>query len=108
MAEEKKKLTYDELKAYADQTVSQAQKIYKESQNLKKENQALIDEIKAIRMQMNFAEINLAFKALEFKNFFSPEFISKVAKRLEEVLTPNEELAEVQKEEENDEAEVKE
>ena len=100
MAEEKKKLSYDELKAYADQTVAQAQKIYKE-------NQKLIEEIKNLRMQMNYAEINLAFKALEFKNNFSPAFISKVARRLEEVLTPADdadEIAEKAKQEVEEEA----
>lgn len=81
MAEEKKKLTYEELEAYANQTVAQAKKVYRE-------NQELVQEIKNLRSQMNYAEINLAFKALEFKNNFNPEFIQKVVQRLEEVLTP--------------------
>lgn len=83
MPEEKKKLTYEELEAYANQTVAQAQRIYKE-------NQDLIQEVKSLRSQMNYAEINLALKALELKENFSPEFIQKVVTRLEEVLTPME------------------
>lgn len=83
MPEEKKKLTYEELEAYANQTVAQAQRIYKE-------NQELVQEVKSLRSQMNYAEINLALKALELKENFSPEFIQKVIIRLEEVLTPME------------------
>lgn len=83
MPEEKKKLTYGELEAYANQTVAQAQRIYKE-------NQDLVQEVKSLRSQMNYAEINLALKALELKENFSPEFIQKVVARLEEVLTPME------------------
>ena len=37
---------------------------------------------------MNYAEINLAFKVLEFSSFFNEDFVKKVTNRLEEVLTP--------------------
>lgn len=75
------KLTYEQLEAYANQTAAQARKIYQE-------NQALIQENRALRNQMNYTEIGLAFKVLDHKDMFSEEFVSKVTKRLEEVLTP--------------------
>lgn len=77
----RKKLTYEELEAYANQTVAQAQKIYKE-------NQELVQEVRNLRSQQNYTEISLAFKVLEHKEFFSEECVKKVAARLEEVLTP--------------------
>ena len=82
-AQKQQKLTYEQLEAYANQTTAQAQKIYKE-------NQALIQENRNLRNQMNYTEISLAFKALDHQEFFSEEFIRKVAARLEEVLTPME------------------
>jgi hypothetical protein len=93
MAEEKKKLTYEELEAYTNQTVSQAQRVYKE-------NQELVQKIKNLRNQMNYAEINLAFKALEFRDLFSDDFIRKVVERLELVLTPVEKSQEEEEKEE--------
>ena len=77
------KLTYEQLEAYANQTAAQAKRIYQE-------NQALIQENRNLKNQMNYTEISLAFKALDHKEFFSEEFIKKVAARLEEVLTPME------------------
>lgn len=91
-----KKLSYEELEAYANQTVAQAQRIYKE-------NQELVQEIKNLRGQMNYSEINLAFKVLEHKEFFSEECVRKVAARLEEVLTPADPPKEEPKEQENKE-----
>lgn len=81
MAQEKEKLTYEQLEAYANQTVAQARKIYQE-------NETLVEEIKRLRDQRNFTEITLAFKVLEHKEMFSPEFVQKITLRLEEVLTP--------------------
>jgi cell division protein FtsB len=94
MAQEKEKLTYEQLEAYANQTVAQARKIYQE-------NETLVEEIKRLRDQRNFTEITLAFKVLEHKEMFSPEFVQEITLRLEEVLTP------VEKEEQTKE-EVKE
>lgn len=92
MAEEKKasnegknqKLSYEQLEAYANQTAIQANRIIQENKELRK-------ELERISTQTNFAEINLAFKVLEYEKFFNPEFIEKVVKRLEIVLTPTEE-----------------
>lgn len=85
MAEEKnkqhQKLSYEQLEAYANQTTIQANRIIKE-------NKELVEEIKHLRNQTNFAEINMAFKVLEFRDCFDPSFVDKVVKRLQEVLTP--------------------
>lgn len=77
----KEKLTYEQLEAYANQTVANAQRIYKE-------NKLLLKEIENLKNQRNYTEISLAFKALDHKECFSAEFIEKISKRLEEVLTP--------------------
>lgn len=89
MAEEKKinggkteqKLTYEQLSAYAQQTQMQAKKIWEENQMLK---QALNEA----NLTNNFKEVELALKCLDHVELFSPEFIEKIVKRLEEVLTP--------------------
>ena len=77
----RKKLSYEELEAYVNQTVTQAKRILAENERLKQ-------EIEDVRTQVNFAEINMAFKVLEFKEMFDPEFVQKVVSRLQEVLTP--------------------
>jgi hypothetical protein len=41
-----------------------------------------------MRNQMNYADINLAFKVLEFGDYFNEEFVKKIVQRLEIVLTP--------------------
>ena len=79
--EEKKKLTYEELETYAQQTTARAKQIYDENMKLK---QAMQD----LRAQMNYSDINLAFKVLDHANKFRPEFVQKVIDRLEIVLTP--------------------
>lgn len=79
--EEKKKLTYEELEAYAQQTTARAKQIYDENMKLK---QAMQD----LRAQMNYSDINLAFKVLDHADKFRPEFVQKVIDRLEIVLTP--------------------
>ena len=79
--EEKKKLTYEELEAYAQQTTARAKQIYDENMKLK---QAMQD----LRAQMNYSDINLAFKVLDHANKFRPEVVQKVIDRLEIVLTP--------------------
>lgn len=79
--EEKKKLTYEELETYAQQTTARAKQIYDENMKLK---QAMQD----LRAQMNYSDINLAFKVLDHTDKFRPEFVQKVIDRLELVLTP--------------------
>ena len=41
-----------------------------------------------LRAQMNYSDINLAFKVLDHADKFRPEFVQKVTDRLEIVLTP--------------------
>lgn len=79
--QQQKKLTYEELEAYANQTVAQAKQIYKE-------NQVLKQEINSLRDQARYAEITLAFKVLEHKDVFSHDFVKTIINKLEEVLTP--------------------
>ena len=71
---EEKKIDYNQLKAYADNISQQATKIFKENQMLK--------------ATLNSRDIEFAFKALEFKDLFSKEFIKKTVDKLEELLTP--------------------
>ena len=99
--EEKKKLTYEELEAYAQQTTARAKQIYDENMKLK---QAIQD----LRAQMNYSDITLAFKVLDHADKFKPEFVQKVTDRLEIILTPQdseskEELAEKKEEPEKGE-----
>ena len=99
--EEKKKLTYEELEAYVQQTTARAKQIYDENMKLK---QAIQD----LRAQMNYSDINLAFKVLDHADKFKPEFVQKVTDRLEIILTPQdseskEELAEKKEEPEKGE-----
>ena len=93
--EEKKgkgnKLTYEQLEAYAQQTVEQAKKVFQENQMLK---QAL----NRANLENSFREIECALKCLDHADMFSTEFIQTIVQRLEEVLSPAKE--ESQKEEE--------
>ena len=76
-----KKLTYEQLEAYAQQTTIQAQKVFEE-------NKALRQALQQERLNNNYKEIELVLKCLEHKELFSKDFISTVVKRLEEVLYP--------------------
>lgn len=78
---ENKKLSYEQLEAYAQQTTMQAEKIFKENQMLKQ-------SLERTTMYANFKEIDCALKCLDHADMFSAEFISNVVKRLEEVLSP--------------------
>lgn len=88
--EEKKegqKLTYEQLTVYAQQVSDQAKKVWEENQMLKKAlNEAL--------MNNSLKEIELVLKCLDHAEMFSVEFIGAVVKRLEEVLTPQEQKEE--------------
>lgn len=79
--EKNSKVTYDQLKALYEQSMIQTKKYYNEYQALRREMQAM-------REQMNYADINLAFKVLEFESHFDPQFVEKIVQRLEIVLTP--------------------
>jgi len=94
-AEKNEKLSYEQLEAYANQTIQQAQQVFKENQMLK---QAL----NKFQYENTLKEIELAIKCLEYRELFSKEFIENTVKKLEEVLTP---IAEEEKEEEKKEKE---
>lgn len=79
--EEKKKLSYEELEAYAQQTTARAKQVYEENIKLKQAMQELV-------AQKNYADVKLAFKVLDHTDKFSPEFVQKVIARLEVILTP--------------------
>lgn len=79
------KLTYEQLEAYANQTTMQAQKIFQE-------NQALKQSLEEIRRNVSLKEIELAIKCLDHANLFSETFITKITSKLEEILTPAEEV----------------
>lgn len=81
--EEKKKLTYEELAAYVEQTTARAKQIYNENLKLKQ----VIQELKT---QINYSDMTLAFKVLDHADKFSPAFVKKVTERLELILTPQE------------------
>ena len=68
------KLSYEQLKAYTEQTVAQAKKLYQENIEL--------------RRIVNAKDIEYAFKCLEHAKLFSEGFIKAVVARLEELLTP--------------------
>lgn len=79
--EEKKKLSYEELEAYAQQTTARAKQVYEENIKLKQAMQELV-------AQKNYEDVKLAFKVLDHTDKFSPEFVQKVIARLEVILTP--------------------
>lgn len=81
--EEGKKLTYEQLEAYANQLVTM--------------NKKAADEIKALRIALtkvqtdsNIQIIECALKCIEHKDMFSKSFISSIVSRIEETLTVEE------------------
>lgn len=68
------KLSYEQLKAYADQIREQAKRAIQENQVLK---QAL-----------NSRDIEYAFRCLDHADLFSKEFIKAVVRRIEELMNP--------------------
>lgn len=81
MANEEKKLSYEELEAYAQQLTAKAKSIFEENQKLKQ-------AIEEMTRHFNVEELNLVFKVLDHKDCFSKRFVNKVVKKLEEVLEP--------------------
>lgn len=83
-AESKKKLTYEQLEAYTSQLLQQAQA-------LAKKNKELQSEVFNLCNQTGMQEASLALKCIEMSDKFSPEFIQKITKRVEEFLDPTKE-----------------
>lgn len=91
-----KKLSYEELENVAKQISAQAEAIAKENQQLKA-------AIQQIQLDNVYKELELKFKALEYGDFFSPNFIDVCIHSIEDIMTPaedKEEESEDKKEEE--------
>lgn len=76
-----KKLSYEQLEAYANQTVVRAQKMAEDYDKL-------AEAYKQVITDRSIAEMNLAFKCIEHRVCFSKEFIDSIVKRIEESLSP--------------------
>lgn len=80
--EEKKKLTYEQLQAYASQMSDQANKLYRENQALRR---SVTNSDRAFALE----EIKCALECVKMKDSFSKEFIKKVVSRIEVILDPD-------------------
>lgn len=82
--EQNKKLSYEQLEVAARQLSGQLDNVVKENQQLKTVMQ---------KMQLDnlFAELNFRFKVLEHKDSFSEEFITRIIKEIELIMTVKEE-----------------
>lgn len=78
---EVKKLSYEELENAAKQITAQAQ-------NVARENQQLRAALQQASLTNMYTELNFKFKVLEFASAFSPEFVDKCVKSIEEIMTP--------------------
>lgn len=79
--EKKEKLSYEKLEAYAAQMQDQANRLYRQNIEFKKQ---LESNVRVLGLK----ELECAFKCVELKDSFSKEFITKVIKRIEEILDP--------------------
>jgi hypothetical protein len=75
------KISYEELEAYAAQTVEQAKRVHQENVMLK-------EALDRATYANNIKEIELALKCLDHAEMFSTEFIDSVVSKIEELLTP--------------------
>lgn len=75
--EESRKLTYEQLEAYASQIGEESKRLYQENQMLKR---ALYDN--------NLKEVEIALKCLEHTDKFSANFIEALITKIEEVINP--------------------
>lgn len=78
---EVKKLSYEELENAAKQITAQAQ-------NVARENQQLRTALQQASLTNMYTELNFKFKVLELASAFSPEFVDKCVKSIEEIMTP--------------------
>lgn len=103
-------LSYDELKAKHEELAQQAEKLTNYVNQLYAQNQQLQNTIQRINteeinIQRIFKRLEFLFKTLENAAWFSDEFISTVAKEIEDTLTiKNEENKDTEEEEPSDEA----
>ena len=82
--EQNKKLSYEQLEVAARQLSGQLDNVVKENQQLKTVMQ---------KMQLDnlFAELNFRFKVLEHKDSFNEEFVTRIIKEIELIMTVKEE-----------------
>ena len=90
-----KKLSYEELENVAKQISAQAEAIVKENQQLKA-------ALQQVQLDNVYKELELKFKALEYGDFFSPNFIDTCIQSIEEIMTPAENKEESNNKEEEE------
>lgn len=81
-ATESKKLTYEQVTAYAQQLTDKCKAVIQE-------NSVLKQQLAEVMHNQGIAEAGLAIRCIELSDKFSPEFIAKITKRVEEYLTPD-------------------
>lgn len=77
----KEKLTYEQVTAYAQQVTDKCRAFAQENSMLKQ-------QLAEVMHNQGIAEAGLAIRCIELSDKFSPEFIAKITKRVEEFLTP--------------------
>lgn len=80
--ESKEKLTYEQVTAYAQQITEKCKAVIQE-------NNVLKQQLTEVMHNQGIAEAGLAIRCIELSDKFSPEFITKITKRVEEYLTPD-------------------
>ena len=78
---EVKKLSYEELENAAKQITAQAQSVARENQQLRA-------ALQQATMSSMYTELNFKFKVVEFASAFTPEFVDRCVKSIEETMTP--------------------
>ena len=78
----KEKLTYEQVTAYAQQVTEKCKAVIQENNMLKQ-------QLTEVMHNQGVAEASLAIRCIELSNKFSPEFIAKITKRVEEFLSPD-------------------
>lgn len=81
-ATESKKLTYEQITAYAQQLTEKCKAVIQE-------NSVLKQQLAEVMHNQGIAEAGLAIRCIELSDKFSPEFIAKITKRVEEYLSPD-------------------
>lgn len=89
--EQPRKLTYEELEQAAKQISVQAEQVIKENQMLKA-------KLQQVALGNMYTELGFKFEVLKAKEFFSEEFVGRIVKDIEEIMTPQEEQKEETKE----------
>lgn len=78
----KEKLTYEQVTAYAQQITEKCKAVIQE-------NSVLKQQLTEVMHNQGIAEAGLAIRCIELSDKFSPEFITKITKRVEEFLSPD-------------------